>query len=226
MEGFVTVGITLFVIWILGKVMAEKPEDAVKQTPWHHFKRRFRAGRIYHLFAARSRERMYGELFLYYILIGLGLLLPVGILMDFSQPVLELSELKTVSGRLAQIELASSVCKSTIAIESQHTAYYRACLDKEKEARLLKIIGQPVTAWVSDEKPLFGMSTTWIKQLQHGSELIIDYAEIHKNNVNAKKNGWKYFGVIPLAFALAALWTVAQLNIRKYGRWSKLEKGE
>ncbi|HZW87010.1 MAG TPA: hypothetical protein VFF41_06075 [Gallionella sp.] len=40
MEGFIIVGITLFVIWILGKVLAEKPDDAVKQDAWHRFKRR------------------------------------------------------------------------------------------------------------------------------------------------------------------------------------------
>ncbi len=71
MEGFITVGITLFVIWILGKVLVEKPDDVVKQDAWHRFKSRFRAGRIYHLFAARTKERMYGELAIYYILIGL-----------------------------------------------------------------------------------------------------------------------------------------------------------
>ena len=90
MGGFALVAITFFVIWFLGKVMAEKPGDSDKQDPWHRFKKWFRAGRIYFLFAARTKERLSGELFVLYLLGGGAFLFAIDVSLGQLTPIQKL----------------------------------------------------------------------------------------------------------------------------------------
>lgn len=219
MQGLVEIGIILSVIWILYKAIQEGPDDALKQTPWYRFKRNFRAGKIYYLFAARTKDRLTGELFIYYILLGMGLIIPIGTLVDEARPILNLSDFNRIDGHLSQVNLSSSICKSSITILEKESSPYTTCLVVDKGKRLRKIIGQPVVVWVAEERTFFGFPTAWVKQLQYGNDLIINYADIRIAEKNSHNNILLFFGFVPFLFSLASLWTIAKLNIKKYGPW-------
>jgi len=222
MFGIVVISITVFVIWLLGKVFTEKPREAAKQDAWNRFKRQFRAGRIYHYLAARNRERL-KEMYILYLLVGILMLCSISAFYGLNKPELQLSDMNQIQGELVQTQYIRLGCKSEIGIKTQQQVlHFTACLTVEDEKRLHNIIGQPVTAWVAEDRNLFEATSNSIEQIQYKNELIIDYQIKKSNHNNFKENGtWMYFVILPFIASILFLYLIVSTNIREYGLFKK-----
>ena len=227
MGGFVIVVITIFVIWFLGMVMAEKPGDEGKQDVWHRFKKRFRAGRIYHLFAARTKQRLFGELFVFYMLGGLSLLFALDMFVtEINRQFVSLDQMQKVQGTLVQFIPAKNDCRHGIVIQTRQVSNrYQVCVGDGGYARLTKVIGKEVTAWVTQGGTLFDNTNNSVNQLQYGDEVVIKHHIGNREDFNlTKQHAWVYLILIPFVFSIAFFRQIAVFNISKYGRWQQSKK--
>ncbi|MES1982769.1 MAG: hypothetical protein V4443_09860 [Pseudomonadota bacterium] len=217
MGGFALVAITFFVIWFVGKIMAEKPGDSEKQDPWHRFKRRFKGGRVYFLFAARTKERMFGELFVLYLM-GVGAFLAaIDVSLGELTPIQKLDQMVVVRGTLVSLTLSKNDCRHKVAIQMpQGTKTFDICLGEPSDRRehLKKAIGKPVEAWVADEGTVLDQYTM-VKQLVSQGVLLVDYAQTNQKEI--ARGTFIYFVLIPFLVSGLCFWLVAIMNIRKFG---------
>jgi hypothetical protein len=227
MGGFVTVAITIFVIWFLGKVMAEKPDDAIIQDGWHRFKRKFRTGRIYHLFAARTRERLWGGMYVFYLSAGMGLLIGTDIFVsDVFQYYIPLDQMEMVQGTLLQFTPTKNDCGHVSIKVQQDEHLYSICYDRSEYKGISRLIGRQVTAWTTQENTLFNGSGRTVNQLQNQDEMVVKYRVDSKESFSHTRFLLLCLSIFCFALSALGVWGAARRNIRDFGPWQGLDKGE
>lgn len=222
MGGLVVTGISYFMVWFLTKVLGESPKDACKQDIWHRFKRKFRAGRIYHLFAIKLDDRS-GLKFLYHLFGGVFLLMAMDVSLDtINHSYLPLNQMQKIEGTVIQFSPAPAKnnCQHQVIVRtSEGDKRYAACVDNDKYTRLYQVVGKRVTVWVGQQGTFLSGIHQSIHQLEHNGKVIVQYRIESEADFNSvQRNLWIVISVL-FALAVASFTQIAASNIKMYGYW-------
>jgi hypothetical protein len=222
MGGLVVTGISFFFVWFLRKVLGESPEDACKQDAWHRFKKKFRAGRIYHLFAIKTDELSSAK-FLSHWVAGVLLLIAMDISLDvINRSYLPLNQMQKIEGTVIQFSPAPAKnnCQHQVIVRTHEgDKRYAACVDNDKYTRLYQVVGKRVTVWIGQQGTFLSGIHQSIHQIEHDGKVIVQYRiESEADFTSVQRNLWILISVL-FTLAVAFFIHIAASNIKTYGYW-------
>lgn len=211
-----TVPFVMAAIKIVEKLMAVNPNDAISQDSWHRLKRKIKCGKLYHLFAMRTKERK--KIYVLHLLAGIFFLVAVSHSFEYiSRTYIPIEQLKEVRGKLVDFHQTNNKYGLLSIQTSQGIIRYPLRFNLSEANRIKMTTGMQISAWVLPGK-IF--ESDEVKQIKNNGNVILQYPLAQSNREEFERvrwNIWLYGGMPFFIFSIFVYWVIARINNNEYG---------